>query len=333
VILGQRIQTLMNVRFFDWRDLPILHRYRHRGLFLDAATMLTRGQFLVPAGAMLAYFAPAIGIFTFLCENGDHSESPLLGQVTHPPGSPSARLSFLAPESALESFELPALLDYAALQIGERGAFHIQAEVDEQHGALEPLRNAGFAIYARQRIWQLEEPPSLEVEPLACRLCKDQDVPAVRSLYNDLVPGLVQQVEPPPRSGSRSLVYYQDGMLLAYLELRYGPFGIWVQPFVHPDAENSVNQLVLRLQNLPNRHSRPVYVCVRSYQSWLEPFIDEIGAKSSSSQALMVRHLAISRLAAQVFALPAINGKHPEPTAPMMRLENYYNEHDRKKNY
>ena len=125
MILGQRIQTFMNVRFFDWRDLPILHRYRHRGLFLDAATMLTRGQFLVPAGAMLAYFAPAIGIFTFLCENGDHSESPLLGQVTHPPGSPSARLSFLAPESALESFELPALLDYAALQIGERSSRRI----------------------------------------------------------------------------------------------------------------------------------------------------------------------------------------------------------------
>jgi hypothetical protein len=238
----------------------------------------------------------------------------------------------LAPESALESGELPTLLDYAALQIGERGAFHIQAEVEERLEALVPLRNVGFAIYARQRIWQLSESSPSEVEPLACRLCKDLDVPGVRSLYSDLVPGLVQQVEPPPRSGSRNLVYYQDGMLLAYLELRYGPFGIWVQPFVHPDAENSVNRLILSLQNLPNRHSRPVYVCVRSYQSWLESLLEEMGAKSSSSQALMVRHLAISRLAAQTFSLPAMNGKHPEPTAPAMRLENYYNEHDRKKN-
>ena len=25
-------------------------------------------------------------------------------------------------------------------------------------------------------------------------------------------------------------------MMLAYVELRYGPAGIWAQPFVHPDA-------------------------------------------------------------------------------------------------
>ena len=60
----------------------------------------------------------------------------------------------------------------------------------------------------------------------------------IRSLYNNLVPGLVQQVEPLPPDQLRGMVYYQQGELLAYVELRYGPRGIWAQPFVHPDAED-----------------------------------------------------------------------------------------------
>jgi hypothetical protein len=57
----------MNIRLFDWRDLPVLIRYRRHGLFFDNALVLTRGQALVPAGAMMSYLACDWGLHLPLC--------------------------------------------------------------------------------------------------------------------------------------------------------------------------------------------------------------------------------------------------------------------------
>jgi hypothetical protein len=89
----------------------------------------------------------------------------------------------------------------------------------------------------------------------------------VRALYNSLV-GPVQRLEPPISGDPRGLVYYQNNELLAYAEFRPGPRGIWVQPFVHPDVGGN-RPTGGGLANLPARRSRPIYTCVRSYQSWL----------------------------------------------------------------
>jgi len=185
----------MSVRLFDWRDLPALLRYRNRGLFLDKALVLTRGTILVPAGALFSYFAPATGIFTYLCTDDCGFEKPLIGQVMHTSSSSFARLSFLAPKEALDSNAFSHLLEYMFGQVGERGAYYLLAEVDEQSTAFETLRQNSFAIYARQRIWQLEGDPIGEIQSTPWRAGIDRDLIAARSLYNNLVPGLVQQVE------------------------------------------------------------------------------------------------------------------------------------------
>jgi hypothetical protein len=311
----------MTIRPFDWRDLRILYRYRQHGIFLDSALALTRGSMLVPLGALLSYFAPATGIFTYLCEQSDHREAPLLGQVKHSSGSSSARLSFLAPESMLESASLPTLLDQVAYQIGMRGAFHVLAEVNDGCNAFEALRQAGFAIYARQHIWVLRGVAEGEPKQTGWCVCEEGDLSGVLMLYNDLVPGLVQQIEPPPKDRGRGLVYRQDGEVKAYVELKYGMRGIWVQPYVHPDIEGFAGRLANLVESLPNRRSRPVYVCVRSYQSWLESAVQETGAETFVRQAVMVRHLAITKKAAEAYKLPAINGTQAEPTAPFARIK------------
>jgi hypothetical protein len=311
----------MKIRLFEWRDLPVLHRYRHDGLFLDSASALTRGAMLVPAGALLASLAPATGIFTYLCE-GDDSETILVGQVTHPTGATYARLSFLTPEAAVESAALPALCDQMTVEMGKRGAFHLLSEVDESSQAFEALHKAGFAIYTRQRIWKLEG--DVQKGPGATvtwKACMSQDVVGVRALYNNLVPGLVQQLEPLSRQRPRGMVYYQKGDLLAYVELRYGRFGIWAQPFVHPDAQEFSRCMVGLLGELPNLRGRPVYLCIRSYQAWLEAAIDPVSAAPGPQQAVMVRHLTIARRATQTLTLPTINGTRAEPTAPIARYK------------
>ena len=310
----------MGIRPFDWRDLQQLHRHRHHSVFLYSALVLTRGPLLVP-GALLSYLAPSMGIVTAAAEAEKKKEFCLIGQIIQSNGSPYAYLTFLTPVSALDSPRLPPLLDYLAVQAGEHGAFRLLADVGERNLAFEALRNASFAIYARQRIWQLKGTERNPAYPPGWRVATDQDAQAVRHLYNDLAPGLVQQIEPVLTEYPRGLVFCQDDNLLAYVEMRYGGRGIWAQPFVHPDAVSIALKLGDLLLNLPGRQSRPVYVCIRSYQSWLESVLEELGAEPGPRQAVMVKHLAVAQKAMRPYAIPAIESGQAEVTAPISQME------------
>ena len=313
----------MNVRPFDWRDLPTLHRYRRQGLFLDSALVFTRRPSLVPIRALLTYFAPATGIFIYLAENEEHSSVPLVGQVSHTLAAVSARMSFLAPEEALETAGVSAILERMSAEVGERGGQHILAEVYEHHDAFEILRHLGFAIYARQHFWQLNIAPPIAAVDTSWRACTERDALPIRSLYNNLVPGLVQQVEPLPSNRLRGLVYPHGSELLGYIELKYGPRGILAQPFIHPNAEGLAAGLVSVLENLPDRRSRPVYLCVRSYQSWLESVLYDADVQPSPRQAVMVKRLVVARRAEQPMAIPTLEGSRAEPTAPIAQITDH----------
>ena len=310
----------MTVRPFDWRDLPALLRYRHHSAFLDSALVLTRGPMLF-SGALLSYLAPATGIYTSVSNSDSGSRRSLIGQTIHASGSQFAHLTFLTPDEALVSPGLSGLLDNLATAVGARGAFRLLAEVDESTTAFEALRRSSFAIYTRQRVWQLAGSPSHSNGKAVWRVATSRDVIAIRSLYNNLVPGLVQQVEPFSTRHPRGLVYRQGSDLLAFVELKYGHRGIWAQPFVHPDAECVAEHFMSFFHCLPSRRSRPVYLCVRSYQSWLESAIEDLGAEAGPRQAVMVKYLAVPQKAVRAFALPALEGGHPEISAPMVRSE------------
>lgn len=311
----------MNIRPFGWRDLALLYRYRDRGLFLDSTRVLIHGPMMIPIGALTTFLGPSTRIFTYRCENDSPGSKPLIGQVTYFSGTANARLSFLAPSDAIAQPAISALSDYLAFQMGNLGAFHILAEADDSNPIYQLLHRAGFAIYARQRIWRLDGQPPAETDTVAWRASRSIDTIGVRSLYCNVVPGLVQQVEPLPKKDLKGVVYYQDDDLQAFVELKYGRNGIWVQPFVHPDAEGFNRHLVHLLHNLPGRRERPLYICVRSYQSWLESAIEQMGAQPGPQQAVMVRHLAATQRVRQPHPLPAMNGTRIEPTAPIARIE------------
>jgi hypothetical protein len=325
----------MIVRPFDWRDIPALQRYRQSSVFLDSALLFTRGPLSVP-GALLSYLAPSMGIFTGAVDGNGEGEQPMvehpmtgqpiigqpiIGQFIHPLGSPFAHLTFLAPDTALETTAVSALLDYLVTLSGERGALRLLADVDECSVAFETLRRNNFAIYTRQHVWQLVSPLLNKAQPKTWRTAHSRDALAIRSLYNNLVPGLVQQVEPFVAQRPQGVVYYKKDELLAYVELKYGHRGIWAQPFVHPNAENIAAFFVDLLQKVPNRRSRPVYICVRSYQSWLESAIEELGAEAGPRQAVMVKHMAIQQKVTHSVALPALEGGQAEISAPLAHLE------------
>jgi hypothetical protein len=320
----------MNIRPFDWRDLPTLRRFRQQSVYLHSSLVLTRGPILL-SGALLSTLAPGIGLVTSVSAAEDDSSHIIIGQTMHSAGSQCAQLTFLTPESSLDANGLNPLLEDFSAQAGERGAFRLLADVDEGTTTFDALRQSGFAIYARQRIWRLAGQPAGEPKPMSWRTAEQKDLIPVRSLYNNLIPGLVQQIEPFPNERLRGLVYHEEDELLGYVELKYGHRGIWAQPFIHPDAEAVAEHLVDLFQHLPQRHSRPVYVCVRSYQSWLEPVIEGMGAESSPRQAMMVKHLAVPQKALRAYSLPALEGGQPEITTSITRSNSQVNENTREK--
>jgi hypothetical protein len=119
-----------------------------------------------------------------------------------------------------------------------------------------------------------------------------QDEPAVRTLYQTLVPPLVQTAEPYPGPDVRRLVYRYNGEMIAYIESNSGPRGIYLKPIIHPAAENPL-ELLSETIKLFQGLGKPVYLQMRSYQAWLTPFLEELKAETSIHFALMVRRLAV----------------------------------------
>lgn len=305
------------IRELDWRDLPLLARVRDRGMCPNAQLAYTRGASALQQ-ALLNPFIPGKSAVTLVSRDGDLDA---IGQCTMRASRSNARLTFIAPLDVLHHDSGVELLESLAFAAGDRGAHNLVADVDEDSPAFEALRRAGFAIYARQRIWGLTGPldQQAEVEPDAWRLEADRDQVRAQSLYQDIVPGLVRQVEPPPARVGHNLVHVRDGELLGYLDIQRGTLGTWVQPFFHPAAEDFYLLLISFLKQTD--HDRPVYVCVRSYQSWMGGPLERLGFQPVADQAVMVKRLAVTLRRAAASKLPAVEGTYPEPTAPIAHVE------------
>ena len=300
----------MTVRSLDILDLPTLSRYRRDVLSLYSARNLTRGN---PLGtmALLSFLNPRRHIYTAVAsENG----TSLMGQVILNEDEPSARLAFLAPADNINGLTL-SLLDHLTAQAGEWGAFHLLAEVDENSPAFRSLRQAGFAMYAWQRVWKL---PKLEKagENGFWREAEEADWPAVQTLHGQIIPALIQPVDALPKQAS-GLVCRPEGNLQAYVSVTSGPTGVWIQPLVPPDSGCGPERLVGML----GRGSLPVYVCVRSYQAWLETVVEDMGASAGPRQAVMVRRLA--KLVKEPLAVSVMEKAlaKAKPAAPVSRVE------------
>ena len=303
-----------------WFDIPALYRYRRQVLGLDSALMLTRGN---PLGlsALFAQLHASRGTYTNISPSADGTP-PLFGQVNFQQGERSARVAFIAPETESILPTLPLLLEDLAKQSGEWGAYHLLAEMDETSPAFEAFRRAGFSVFAWQRIWKL--PPVDKDNPAGndwspARL--DQES-SIRSLFQALLPPLVMSAEPIPAHSFQGLACQQDGEVTAYTDVEFGPSGIYLRPIFHPDAVD-VDCLIRELAGiLPNQSSRPVYMAVRSYQSWLENGLQKIGAEAAPRQALLVKHL-IARQRSPILerGLQALEQRRAEPSSPMARAD------------
>ncbi len=260
---------------------------------MDTALALTRGS---PVGlwAALGNMRLEHGSYTGVLRPGG-GKAPLIGQIHYNAGERAARIAYVLPNRALEFPELARLLEHLAWAAGESGALSLLAEVEESSPILESLRRCGFGVYAWQRIWKIARTPEAGSDR-RWEQASDLDRLAIRSLFQSLVPPLVQSAEPLSER-TEGFVYEQNGELLGYIEAVYGPNGIYLQPLIHPASEDVPGLLGSLLANLPFHLGRPAYFSIRSYQAWLENPLTELQAEAGERQALLVKHLAAAQRA------------------------------------
>lgn len=306
------------LRTFTIADLGLLNAYKKQALFLDNQLALTQGVGAITRAAWLSPLATFTGTFTYLSTaNGDRRA--LIGQAQHRMGSPVAHCTFLAPRELLDSHALPELLERLLARVGERGAQSLRAEVDESEPTYNALRQAGFSSYARQRVWQITKSQRAKTSTSSWRPVFASDELAVHLLKNSLLPGQVQQIEIEDPSKLEGYVYYREGELQAYVEVKRGPRGIWLLPFVHLDAEPIDEMLADLVAKLHPRASRPVYISLRSYQDWLEGALQDLGAQPGPRQAAMARRTTVSLKVEEARRAP-VTKRSTEPSAPIHAL-------------
>ena len=274
----------MSIRPLALLDLPYVYSFRDGVVGLDTARRLTRGNPLGAVG-LLSYVNPSRHIYSAIA-NGE--KESVLGGILHLPDDTFAKLLYIAPASQLRHPDLPELIENLAVQAGTWGAFHVLAEVDEMNDAFVSLRKSGFSVYAWQRMWDVSEVTESEQE-FDWKQVKSVHLPSVQSLYHQIVPPLLQPMEPQPKSANGWMC---DEGERCYVGVSQGVYGIVLSPLIHPESTDVGEKLASLISNLPDRRNRPVYVCVRSYQAWLEPVLADLGAQGADRQAVMVKHLA-----------------------------------------
>ncbi len=237
-----------------------------------------------------------------------------MGQVILKAEDTSARLTFLAPTENINRLT-PPLLDHLTAQAGEWGAFHLLAEVDENSPVFRSLRQAGFAMYAWQRIWKLPQTGRAQWDRHVARgpgdrlasrpsRCTDRSSRPCSNRWKFAETGCGPGVPPGGEPAGLRNQSTRDQR------------GSGCQPLVPPDSGCGPD----RLAGLAGLGNRPVYVCVRSYQAWLETVLDDLGATAGPRQAVMVRRLAkLQKVEEKVSALEKVLVK---PVAPVARMVN-----------
>ncbi len=297
---------------FNLGDTLLIRKLGHRGESFDSRTFLTRDLHLVryaTLAGLLPNLYPETQILNYPGNTGGFA------QLSHRKGCPSSHLRFIAPKEIFSDGSGSELIEALLAEAGRRQAQHVLAEVEENTEECDFFRREGFTIYARQEIWkagpsvpQIESPS----EGLL-RSFQPADTPAALGLYCSVVPSLVYQVEGFPKS-PEGWVLYEEGELVGFFGALSGPLGMRVEPVFHPGARHVSSWLAAWLGAPDFPASRPVYICVRSYQEWVGALLREIGFSLLCRQAVFSRRIVVPVPVLEAVHLSAKENPAPQPT-------------------
>lgn len=280
--------TTIESRPITLTDLPLLRRLSGRGVVLDAELSVTQNPHGVPTTHLTSLLFNR-GIYTFV-SRGDHHDT--LAQFRYRSDDVNAHILYLAP--ALDDVEEGAwlhILDAMTREAGKLGAHSLIAEVDCRSHLYETLRKARFATYMRQTIWRCDAVQAQSTLPLTEETGNDQI--GIMSLMCHTIPTLQQPVAITNSEG-QGLVYRVNHQVEAYISWSDGKSGVYIVPFIHPDVASQAAAIIeSAIARIPSATRLPVYVGMRSYQTWLSDVLPGMGFETVTEQAIMVRQIAV----------------------------------------
>lgn len=307
-------------RNISWKDLFTLPRYQKQRQYLDNTLRLVYNPGLF-SSALLSIAAPSSGFFTAVHPLDSEPYPLLIGQIYHSSASLSARLVFLAPMEMSFQSGSGKLLSLLTAQAGERGAVQVLAEVPQNILEEDILYQAGFRAYAEQQIWKLPRRFSSGMGKKAWIPITRGDGDQIVSLYQRIVPGAVQRVEPPPTFPKvKGMICWYEERVVGFAETRLGPNGILVDIFLEPELSDMEEYLAALFYHLPYRNMRDVYLRIRSYQERITSALVRAGANPGLEQKAVVKRLAVHYNAKQTFNYQAFE-KQPDITTPISNSE------------
>lgn len=300
-------------------DIPLLRRLSGSGMILDSEMGLTRDA-RGAHSALLSNILFSRGVYTLVTRS---DRQHVVGQFRYRQEDLNAHIVYLAPSLVgdTENTIWLHILDAMAREAGKHGAHALIAEVEPDSHLFETLRTARFATYARQTIWRhapAKVDKSSSVHPVRPETGHDQV--GIMSLICSTIPPMIQQVMAPP-GDMNGLVYRKDGQVEAYIAVSEGDQGVYVLPYIHPDVlAEAASILEAALAKIESVQKVPVYVCVRSYQHWLDTALQSLGFEAWVEQAIMVKHIAAG-IRQQAYSPLKLKGKleSVQTVAPQIR--------------
>lgn len=288
-------------------------------LSLDSVRYWTRGKPLNLRNVMQRV-SPVVeqAAISWEGENGENC----YGQIEKRQNRQFAQMCYLGCQESPDSINICRLLEQLVKSAGAWKAWGVLADLPEDSTFLDGFRKAGFTIWARQNIYKLGSTENDYNEiGLIWRLWTSDDINLMNALYKEIVPGSVQCIEPITRKAALGLVAYQpDGRLAAYADLEYGPKGVWVQVISRPEVKST--DLLRTLPGvIPELSGRPVFLCVRSYQPWLDAALEEMGNIRSEAQLLLVKHLVLRKTLERSTVKQIFEGSNMEGSLPLTRTK------------
>lgn len=288
-------------------DLPLIRRLTANGTVLDSELGLTRDA-RGPNSLLLSSLLFPRGVYTLVSRSENQQ---VVGQFRYRPDDLNAHIVYIAPslDGNSEDTIWLNILDAMTREAGKHGAHSLVAEVETSSHLFETLRTARFSTYARQIIWRHD---AIDINKADCDIelaeGTTNDQIGIMSLINNTVPTMLQQIAAPP-SDMDGLVYRREGRIEAYIGVSEGANGVYLLPFIHPDMLGKADAIIQAAVAQTDRCAKvPIYVCVRSYQNWLNDTLAELGFEEWIEQAVMVKQLTAG-IRHPEFAKIAINGK------------------------
>ena len=303
-------------------DLPLTLRLKQKAIVLHSELGLTedaRGQ----SSALVSSIVFPRGLQTLVAHRGDKD---VVGQFRYRPGETNAHIVCLAP--TLEAHEDDSIwlhmLDAMAEQAGKHGAHTLVGEVEARHRLFETMRRAGYAVYSRQVIWRHGPvAPALEQAGVTVTEETEDDQIGIAALLGCTIPRILQTVMG-PSTDMAGLVYRKGGQIEAYIAYSAGKHGVYLMPYLHPDALSDAPAIVAAaLRQIDRSRKLPIYVCVRGYQGWLENAMRDLGFDPWLEQAVMVKHLTagVRQASFESVKLASSGGRKPAATLRMASVD------------